>query len=165
MVNEKTNYILMKYLLLIACLLAGLVACDDDTKVCDVDTRTELRARFKYFRDSTDMERDTTFRKVTLYAFGRDTIYRQQSGLGGMQFSLDRTADSSRFYFQTDSTAVADTLVFHYRRQPHFVSAGCGIVMYYNLDTVATTQNVLKRVQINQSAITTGNETHITLHF
>lgn len=155
----------MKYFLLFAVLLAGLVACDDDTEVCDQDTRTEMRAEFVYFRDATDMERDTVFPKLTVYAFGKDTIYRQQPGLQGMQFSLDRTADSSRFYFQTDSSAVADTLIFRYRRQPHFVSAGCGVVMYYNLDTVVSTQNVIKRVQINQPAITTTNEKNITLHF
>jgi hypothetical protein len=155
----------MKYFLLIAGLLAGLAACDDDTQVCDVDTRTELRAAFVYFRDSTDMERDTVFRKVTFGALNRDTLYRRQPGLTGLQFSLDRTADSSRFFFQTDSTAAMDTITFRYRRQPQFVSAGCGVAMYYHLDTILSTQKVIKSIQINQAAITTTNEKNITLHF
>ena len=37
---------MMKYLLLTACLLAGIIACNDDTKVCDVDVRTPVRVHF-----------------------------------------------------------------------------------------------------------------------
>ncbi|MGX5820234.1 DUF6452 family protein [Chitinophaga lutea] len=155
---------MMRNFLLIACLAAGLLSCDDDTKVCDVDTRTEVRGDFVYFRDSTDMNHDTTFRAVTLYAFGKDSIYRN-SAVGGIQFQLDRNADSSRFQFRTDTLAVPDTLIFRYKRQPHFVSAGCGVVMYFNIDTIVATRHVIKSVTINQPAITTGNETNFTLHF
>lgn len=156
----------MKYFLLIAgLLLAGLTACDDDTKVCDTDTRTELRVAFAYFRDSTDLERDTVFPKVTFGALNKDTIYRRQPSLTGLQFQLDRVADSSRFYLQTDSTAAIDTITFRYSRQPKFVSAGCGVVMHYHLDTVFSTRRVIRRIQINQPAITTVNEKNVTLHF
>ena len=155
----------MKYFLLCTLLLAGLVACDDDTKVCDVDTRTELRASFVYFRNANDPQRDTIFPKLTFGALNKDSIYRRQSGLRGIQFQLDRTADSARYFLQTDSTAVIDTITFRYRRQPHFVSAGCGVVMYFNLDTVFSTQKVIRSVTINQRAITTANEKNVTLHF
>ncbi|WP_123845499.1 DUF6452 family protein [Chitinophaga lutea] len=155
----------MKHFLLIAALVAGLVACDDETKVCDTDTRTELRASFVYFKDSSDMQHDTVFRKVSFGALGKDSIYRRQPGLRGLQFQLDRVSDSARFFFQTDSTAAVDTITFRYRRQPHFVSAGCGVVMYFNLDTVFSTRRVIRSITIHQPAITTVNEKNITLHF
>lgn len=155
----------MKYFLLCTLLLAGLMACDDDTKVCDVDTRTELRAAFVYFRNVNDPQRDTTFPKLTFGAVNKDSIYRRQPGLRGIQFQLDRTADSARYFLQTDSTAVIDTITFRYRRQPHFVSAGCGVVMYFNLDTVFSTQKLIRSITINQRAITTANEKNVTLHF
>jgi hypothetical protein len=150
--------------LLIVCILTGLIACSDDTKVCDVDVRTEVRARFRY-KPPTAVERDTLLPKVTLYAFDKDSIYRKQTGLRGMQFSLDRLADSTRFYFQTDSTAIADTLIFRYKRQPKFVSAGCGVILTYAIDSVVYTKNRIKSISINKNIVTTGNETNLTLNF
>lgn len=154
----------MKYILLIACILTLFTACSDDTKVCDVDVRTEMRARFRY-KPPTFAEKDTVLPKVTVYAFGKDSIYRKQRGLTGMQFALDRLADSARFYFQTDSTAIADTLIFRYKRQPKFISAGCGVIMTYAIDSVVYTRNRIKTLVINQHIVTTGNETNITLNF
>lgn len=154
----------MKYILPIVCILTLFIACSDDTKVCDVDVRTEVRARFRTTPPGLQV-RDTLLPKITLYAFGKDSIYRKQTGLRGMQFSLDRTADSSRFYFQTDSTAVADTLIFRYKRQPKFISAGCGVVMTYAIDSIVYTKNVVKTIVINQHIVTTGNETNLTFNF
>lgn len=154
----------MKYILLAISIFTILTACDDDTKVCDTDVRTELRLRFIYVKDQR--ERDTTMPKVTLYALGRvnDSIYRK-AGISSMQFPLDRTVDSSRFYFQTDTARIADTLIFRYQRQPHFVSAGCGFATYFALDTVISTNNVVKSVTINNKQVTTANEQNITLNF
>lgn len=154
----------MKYILLIACILTLFIACSDDTKVCDVDVRTEVRARFRQ-KLPGEQEKDITLPKVTLFAFNKDSIYRKQTGLGGVQFSLDRTADSSRFYFQTDSTATADTIIFRYKRQPKFISAGCGVAMTYAIDTILYTKNVIKTIVVKQHIVTTGNETNLTFNF
>lgn len=154
----------MKHILLIACILTLFIACSDDTKVCDVDVRTEVRARFRQ-KLPGEQEKDLTLPKVTLLAFNKDTIYTRQTGLSGIQFSLDRTADSSRFYFQTDSTAVADTIIFRYKRQPKFISAGCGVVMTYAIDSVVYTKNVIKAIVIKQHIVTTGNETNLLFNF
>lgn len=154
----------MKYILLTACILTLFIACSDDTKVCDVDVRTEMRARFRT-KPPGLQERDTVLPKVTVYAFDKDSIYRRQRGLNGMQFALDRLADSARFYFQTDSATVADTLIFRYKRQPKFISAGCGVIMTYAIDSVVYTKNKIKTLVVNQHIVTTGNETNITLNF
>ncbi len=157
----------MKYFLLIACFLTALTACDDDTKVCDLDTRTQVRARFRYPNpNNNNIEEDTVLPKVTLRGLDMDSMfYKKQTGLSGMQFQLDRLADSSRFYFQTDSTRIADTITFRYTRQPHFISAGCGVVMYFNIDTVFSTPNVVKSIAITNRQVTEENENTIILHF
>ncbi|RPD39092.1 DUF6452 family protein [Chitinophaga barathri] len=156
----------MKYFLLIACFVTVLMACDDDTKVCDLDTRTEARARFRWQDpNNNNVEEDTTMPKVTLFALNKDSIYKKQTGLSGMQFQLDRLTDSSKFYFQTDSTRIADTITFFYTRQPHFISAGCGVVMYFNIDTVYSTQHVIKSLVISSKQVTEENENTIILHF
>jgi hypothetical protein len=156
----------MKYLLLIACFITALTACDDDTKVCDLDTRTQVRARFRYPNPNNDnIEEDTAFAKLTLFALNKDSIYKKVPGLSGMQFQLDRQADSSRYYFQTDSARIADTITFRYQRQPHFISAGCGVVMYFNIDTVLSTTHVIKSIAITSKQVTEENENTIILHF
>ncbi|MRG48759.1 hypothetical protein GFS24_26845 [Chitinophaga sp. SYP-B3965] len=165
----------MKYILLIACILTLFIACNDDTKVCDVDVRTETRVRFRT-KPRGLQERDTTLPEVTLFAVGKDSIYRSQRGLTGMQFSLDRLSDSARFYFRTDDSVrtgpadtliVSDVLVFYYKRQPKFVSAGCGIILTYAIDSVkyTTGNSPIKTLLVNQHIVTTGNETNITLTF
>lgn len=156
----------MKYVMLIAVLVAVFTACDDDTKVCDLDTRTEVRARFRYLNpNNNNTEKDTAFPKLTLFALGKDSIYAKRPGHTGMQFQLDRLTDSARYYFQTDSARIADTLTFRYTRQPTFISAGCGIVMYFNIDTVFSTTHVVKSVEITSKQVTEENENTIILHF
>lgn len=155
----------MKYLILLLCSFTALAACNDDTKSCDQDTRTFANARFRYTKPGTTTIVDTVLPKVTVWGLGKDSLIRKRTGMSGMQLPLDANNDTSRFYFQTDSTRVADTLTFAYKRQPHFVSAGCGVAMFYNIDTAWSTQNVVKSVQLNAKNITTINEVHIILHF
>lgn len=154
----------MKYILLALSIFSILTACTDDTKVCDLDARTETRARFR--RVVNQVERDTTMPGVTLYAIGRedDSLYKAVS-TSGMQFPFDRTADSSRYHFQTDDGRPADTLTFRYRRQPHFVSAGCGFATYFTIDTAFSTNHVVTSVVVDNSQVTTANEQNITIYF
>jgi len=149
-------------ILLVAAIPAILVACEDETKVCDQTLRTDTRIHFKY--DSLDVVRDTIMPKVTLFALGKDSIYKKQP-LGDLFLPLSQTEDESRFYLKVDSALVADTLTFRYKRTPHFISAGCGFSTYFTIDTVLTTRNTVDSLKINQKEVTTSNDTHITLHF
>lgn len=156
----------MKYLILFLCCFTALAACDDDTKVCNTDTRTFANIRFRYPNpNNNNVIKDTVLPKVTILGLGKDTLIKFRTGLSGIQLPLDLNNDTSRFYFQTDSLKIADTITFAYKRQPHFVSAGCGVVMYFNIDSTWSTKNVIKSVQLNVKNITTINETHIILHF
>jgi hypothetical protein len=157
----------MKYVLLIACILTLFIACSDDTKVCDVDTRTEVRVRFRVKRPGFQ-EKDTVATNLILLAVGKDSIYARQKGLSGMQFSLDRLSDQASYYFQPDADSVgkAATITFYYKRQPKFVSAGCGIIMTYAIDSVKYTQPdrvAIKALVVNQHFVTTGNETNLSI--
>lgn len=157
----------MKYILLIACILTLFVACSDDTKVCDVDTRTEVRVRFRTKRPGFQ-EKDTVATNLILYAVGKDNIYQGVKGLGGMQFSLDRLSDQASFFFQpdVDSVGKAATITFYYKRQPKFVSAGCGIIMTYAIDSVKYSQPnrlAIQALVVNQHIVTTGNETNLSI--
>jgi hypothetical protein len=143
-------------------LAAVFFACENETKVCDQTLRNDLHAHFQ--RDSAGIVRDTVMPKVTLYAFGRDTIYKQQP-LKDIFMELSPLADSSQFYLKVDSALVADTLTFRYQRVQHFISPGCGFGTYFNLDTVIATRHTIDSVVINNKSVTSSNDTHLTLFF
>jgi hypothetical protein len=149
-------------ILLVALVPVMMMACENETKVCDQTLRTDTRVLFKY--DSLNVVRDTIMPAVVLYALGRDTFYNKVP-LGQLFLPLAPTMDSSRFYLLGNAGLVADTLTFRYKRTPHFVSAGCGFATFFSLDTVLTTHNSVDSLQIIQKEVTTSNDTHIILHF
>jgi hypothetical protein len=157
----------MKQLIVLAVVaLVTVMACSDETSVCDQAFATDTRVRFK--RDSSGIIRDTTMPAVTLYALNMDTVYGKQA-VSSVFLSLSPVLDSSRFYLKVDSLATtdADTITFRYRRAPHFISPGCGFSTYFTLDTVISTRNTIQSLIINQREITSSlNDTaHITLYF
>lgn len=156
----------MKYLFLILGCAATLAACDDDTKVCDQNTRTTCNFRYRWANPQNNNQiEDTVLPAVTVFGLDKDSLIRKATGLSGMQLPLDLGNDTSRFYFQSAADAKADTLTIAYRRQPHFVSAGCGVAMYFTIDSAWSTEHVVKSVQLNAQNITTINEIHIILNF
>lgn len=149
-------------ILLLCFIFAGIIACENETKVCDQTLSNNLHTHFK--RDSALILTDTIMPKVTAYALGRDTIYKNQA-LTDMYFQLSPVDDSCRFYVKVDSTAVADTLTFRYSRTKHFISPGCGFGTYFLLDTVLATRHTISYLQINNKSVTSSNDTHILLYF
>ena len=151
------------YQILFTCFIFGtMVACENETKVCDQTLRNDLHVHFQ--RDSAGRVKDTIMPKVTAYAFGRDTIYRQQA-LKDVFFQLSPVDDSSMFYLKVDSTLTPDTLTFRYTRLKHFISPGCGFGTYFTLDTVIATRHTIDSVLINNKSVTSSNDTHLTLFF
>src|SRR5690606_6534705 len=129
-------------------LLVMLAACEDETKTCDQTLKSDLRINFK--KDSLDgyILKDTTWPKVTLCALEMDTLIKR-APRSSVFLSLSPKADSCKFYLKLDSAAVADTLFFKYKREPHFVSPGCGFATFYRLDTVITTFHTIDSIHIN----------------
>lgn len=151
------------YQILLTCFIfAGIIACENETKVCDQTLRNDLHSHFK--RDSAGFLRDTIMPKVTAYALGRDSIYKNQA-LSDIFFQLSPVDDTCRFYLKVDSAAVADTLTFRYSRTKHFISPGCGFGTYFNLDTVITTTNTISYIQINNKSVISSNDTHLLIYF
>ncbi|WP_143304607.1 DUF6452 family protein [Chitinophaga vietnamensis] len=149
-------------ILLSVALLAGFIACENETKVCDQTLRTDTHIVFR--RDSLGKVWDTTMPKVTTLALNRDTILKVQR-TSAIFLPLSPIADTARFVVKVDSALVADTLTFRYKRQPHFISPGCGFGTYFMLDTVISTRHTVDSVQILQKSVTSSNDTHLYLYF
>lgn len=158
---------LQKALVLVALAALGMAACDDETKVCNSKTDTKAVALFRYIDTSgkTDVVRDTVLPKLTIFALDKDSIYRQQAGYRSASLPMTPLADSSRFYIRAGDAFKGDTITFRYSRVPHFISAGCGFVTYYNIDTIFTTYNQVDSLVINSKQVTTDNATTISLFF
>lgn len=156
----------MRYLLAILVLSVLVVACSDETKVCDQSLATQMGINFK--KDSLDgfIDKDTIWPKVSVYALNadgsaRDSIIRRQPA-SNILLSLDPTRDSSRFHIQLDSAAVPDTLVFRYARKANFLSPGCGFATFFTLDTVLCTFHTISTLRINNRNINSTSDTHVT---
>ncbi|MBC9931100.1 DUF6452 family protein [Chitinophaga qingshengii] len=165
------------YQILLTCaMLTGMIACENETKVCDQTLRADLHVHFQ--RDSAfkvpgsdttaHLIRDTIMPKVTLYAIvngvGRDSINKKQP-LKDIFMPLSPAADSSVFFLRVDSTLTPDTLTFRYKRNRHFISPGCGFGFYFDLDTAIITKHTIDSVVINTKAVTSSNDTHLTFFF
>lgn len=158
---------LQKALAVMALVVIGFTACDDETKVCNSKTDTFAGVSFKYLDTSgrNDVVRDSVLPSLTIFAIDNDTLLARQAGYRGVQLPLNGLADSSRFYLKATSTSGADTITFRYKRVPHFISAGCGFVNYFNIDTIFSTYNEIDSVVINSTQVTTDNATTLTLFF
>ncbi|NSL88873.1 DUF6452 family protein [Chitinophaga solisilvae] len=157
------------YQILLPCLLlAGIVACENETKICDQTLRTELRIAFKKKPDNFNRIRDTVLPKVTLFAIdqgkNRDSIFKK-APLSSVFLPLSPVADSSIFFLQVDSTAVPDTLTFRYTRSKHFISPGCGFGTYFFLDTMLATKHRIDSIAFNSKSVINSNDTHLTFFF
>ena len=156
-----------KALVVLALATLSIVACDDETKVCNSKTDTYASVSFKYLDTAgkTDVVRDTVLPSLTVYAIERDSIYAQAANYYVINLPLNGKSDTSQFYLKPGATFAADTLTFVYKRVPHFISAGCGFVNYFNIDTIFTTRNEVDSVVINSTQVTTDNATTLTLFF
>ncbi|HEY0273935.1 MAG TPA: DUF6452 family protein [Chitinophaga sp.] len=150
------------YVLLLPLLL---LACEDQTKVCDQTLRSDFKMNFRHYIDSTDTYIDTALPKCTIFALDKDSIYRKTRGVTYATLTLDPLHDTSAFYVQADSTSKADTLTLIYTRSPHFISAGCGFTTFFDLKSVTSTNHSVDSLHLLQTQITTTNDTHVTLFF
>jgi hypothetical protein len=143
-------------------LLLAIAACEDETRICDQTLSTVTRIAFK--QDSAGVVRDTVMRQVSLYAIGRDSIYRKTQ-LNMLFLQLSPVADSSRYHLKVDSISVPDTLLFRYKRTPHFISPGCGFSTFYSLDTIISTHHSVDSIRLNIKEVTSRNDTNIYFYF
>ena len=60
---------------------------------------------------------------------------------------------------------ISDTITFRYEIQPWFVSAACGAVYYYNMDTILTTHYVIDSVTCPTGRITNVSTENLRIYF
>ncbi|WP_344975810.1 DUF6452 family protein [Compostibacter hankyongensis] len=152
-------------ILLLLAGISGLSSCDD-SKSCNAPVDSFLGITFHYMIDD-EREADTTLPALTMYGIGReDSLLALNQPVNSVFVPLKQTADTTRFYLQTDSTSHGgDTITVMYKRSLHFISPGCGFSTNYTLDSVHFTRHYIDSVWINRPDITTSNVENLKLYF
>lgn len=98
--------------------------------------------------DSIMVDQTTSFKSISL-TLNPDTTYTQ------MKFE----------FIMPDNNTLRDTLDFHYKNQLYFLTIDCGCTIESYIDTVYTTNNLIKRIEIINPEVTNEKKPNITLYY
>lgn len=76
----------------------------------------------------------------------------------------DTTFTRLRLEFNLTDTIVSDTVTFYHQNSPFFVSMDCGCSMFYTLENVVHTNNIITEIEINNPSITNEKKPNIKIN-
>ncbi len=171
----KGRVIILFYLAL-TCIV--ITSCNTERDPCLQPQNVFMRMQFlRKAADTGTAFVDTLLPYMLLNPLDHAVPY-MSSGVGNVSafnIRLNPDADSSRWYLQTDSTAMhrRDTITFYYERELYFISNACGYTYYYRLNEVKTAPRILAdTVHSIDSVVITQREvnneagkTHLNIYF
>jgi len=132
-------------------------ACTQD-ETCRENTEINLHATFYAFGTTNQMTVDS----LTVYGLGKDSLlYNVKNSINKINLPLNKTDNTSIFVMQFNH--VNDTLFVLHANSEYFVSFPCGMVITHQMDTVMTTNHVIREVKIINRDINTTNEQHVQI--
>jgi hypothetical protein len=153
---KYNTYKLLLYLhLLILTVLLG--SCSAGT--CFDETEARSKATFYSMETKKALSPDT----LTIFATGRDTIYKKAIKQKNAEFPL--FAEDTVCQFIVIINGVSDTMKYRYSSSTHLLSKECGFTFFFRLDTVTFTKNTLDSVSVLKKTVTTLNEENIRIFF
>ncbi len=146
-----------KHLLASLVLLTGITACSGE---CTESVVSNVITDFVY----------PSGIKPTLSAYILDLkvdtfLFKNQSDLRAVPLLLnpDTTFTRLRLEFNLTDTIVSDTVTFYHQNSPFFVSMDCGCSMFYTLENVVHTNNIITEIEINNPSITNEKKPNIKI--
>ena len=125
-------------------------ACNKNA-VCIKSTTVNTNIQFSSYTDSNKTI-DTLLPQSVIFF---DTFYSNLINTNNFAFQLSSIADSTAIYIQADSNLpMLDTVHFYYTRQLHFITKECGYNYYFTINNVLYTKNIIKKINIINSAVT-----------
>ncbi len=76
----------------------------------------------------------------------------------------DTTFTKLRLEFSLSDTIISDTVTFHHKNSPFFISMNCGCSMFYTLDTIEHTNNIITEIEIKNPSVTNEKKPNITIN-
>lgn len=125
------------------------------------------------FYSSEETPSSITLDSISIYGLGAPGDSILQDSVKGLKesylpFRIDQ--ESTTYVIQYLSGLlgiyhIADTITFNYKIIPMFVSAACGTVYYYKMDTIVTTHYVIDSVTCPLGEITNANIENLKIYF
>jgi len=154
---KNTKFILFSLLFLLV-----LFACTDDQ--CHLDTETLLKVEMSVNDPSTPGK---YIDSLAVYApEWTDSLFYKNEGEGkSLWLMLSPQQDTTTFIFTSNLVEQNDTLNFIYQRKQTLLSAECGFVTHYTIDTILHTKNYIDSLFLEKNSITTDEQGLVKIYF
>ena len=137
-------------------------SCTDD-EVCEEVTANELRIGF-YIEDQ-ETETRAILDSLTVFALERpdSLIYNRQNNVSVIELPLNPHSDHSTFVL--DFNFITDTIRLSYTREEHFISVECGFTMFFEINEVEYTTNLIRSLTKPNIYVTNTFDEHFRVYF
>ncbi len=149
--------------LLLAAIVLTLTACDNG---CE-----QTRENYPHICFISTSGRQ--MRSVVIFMQSNDTI---PPGLEYTQFDdikidINPNSSETRLLIEStytdygDSFKVRDTVTVRYMTEPRFLDLSCGCTVTYDLTDVSTTNNLIRRIAVNNPHVFTDSGINLTIEY
>jgi len=138
-----------------------IASCTND-EVCEEATANALRIGF-YLADQ-EVETPLSVDSLSIYAIGvpDSLVYDKENSVSRVELSLDPINDGCGYVFVFD--VHADTLWIYYDRETQLISVECGFTMFYTLQHIEYTSDVIVSLGIAEPHVTNTLNEHIKVY-
>ncbi len=155
------KYRLLTSFLALAALLILIQSCGDD-QVCEDITANDLRIGFY-----TAGEGGVDWTVVDSLKAGTPDrpgqfIYDRIYSVSSLELPLNPSGDISRFVL--DFFTTADTLTVSYTREKHLLSVECGFTMFFEINEVSHTTNLIHSISVPVEYVTNNLDEHFKVY-
>jgi len=144
-------------------------ACINE-EVCEDIATVPIRIGFFETEEETSSDEPApiTLDSLTVFGLGNDSlIYNNRFSVSQIELPLDSQRDSCAFIFvfpQDPSLSLQhDTIWFYYQRKPTLISMECGFSTFYELKEVASSQNKIDSLSLDNVNIRNTLDEHIKI--
>ncbi len=142
--------------------MVSFTSCTDD-EVCEEVTANELRIGF--YIENQETETRAILDSLTVFALERpdSLIYNKQNNVSVIELPLNPHNDQSTFVL--DFNFITDTIRLSYTREEHFISVECGFTMFFEINEVAYTTNLIRSLTTPNTYVTNTFDEHFKVYF
>lgn len=152
-----------KFIAIFTFLLALVIfSCSDDK--CHLETDTLLRAEMSIENPDTP---EGFIDSLSVYSpeWADSIHYKTEKSGKSLLFMLSPNTDITEIIFTSNVVNNNDTIIFFYQRDFVLLSAECGFVVHYKIDSIANTWNYIDSLKLVKNQITTNEQGHIQIYF
>ena len=153
---------MIKNLIVILTFALVVSSCSDDR--CHLETDTLLKAEMSV-NDSETPKKFIDSLSVYSPEWADSIHYKTEGTSNSLLFMLSPNKDTTSLIFTSNLVDNNDTITFFYQRDLVLLSAECGFVVHFKIDSIANTWNYIDSLTLIKNQITTDVQGHIKIYF